>query len=376
MNYILHLTDYCNLNCKYCYENKREKELSIENIKAIIDYEIKQKNKNSNIVFYGGEPLLKKDIIYQTIDYIKSKKSKTKFYFGMTTNGTLIDDEFIKYMKDNKFINVAYSFDGIKEVQNLNRIKIDNTGSFDIVEQNAKKMLKELDNVVAMVVVTKNNIEKLEESVKYLLNLGFKTINLQFDYLTKWEDSDLQIIKEQYSKVGQIYYERILEEKDINFGLFEEKIKTYIDGKYDCNEDCGFGLKTVNVGTDGKIYPCMQFVYEEGYEIGDFQKGIDFNKRNNLLKNIHQNQSICEDCDLKKRCKHACYCKNYMITKSMYEVSPIVCEMEKIIIDISDDIAEQLYKNKSKLFLQKFYNKKYNIIEGVLHYGNKKCKRN
>ena len=148
MNYILHLTDYCNLNCKYCYENKREKDLSIENIKAIIDYEIKQKNKVSNIVFYGGEPLLKKDIIYKTIDYIKSKKSKTKFYFGMTTNGTLIDGEFIKYMKDNKFINLAYSFDGIKEVQNLNRIKIDNTGSFDIVEQNAKKILNKLKSIL------------------------------------------------------------------------------------------------------------------------------------------------------------------------------------------------------------------------------------
>ena len=119
----------------------------------------------------------------------------------------------------------------------------------------------------------------------------------------------------------------------------------------------------------------MQFVYEKGYEIGDCQQGIDFNKRNNLLKNMYKKQSICEECDLRKRCKHICYCKNYMITKNMYEISPIVCEMEKIIIDISDNIAEQLYKNNSKLFLQKFYNKKYNIIKGVLNYGNKKCKR-
>ena len=48
MNYILHLTDSCNLNCKYCYQNKSNNELFIENIKHIIDYEIKQKNKISN----------------------------------------------------------------------------------------------------------------------------------------------------------------------------------------------------------------------------------------------------------------------------------------------------------------------------------------
>lgn len=375
MNYILHLTDTCNLNCKYCYENKSNNELLIENIKHIIDYEIKQKNKISNIVFYGGEPLLKKDMIYQTIEYIKSKRSKTKFYFGMTTNGTLIDDEFINFMKKNKFINIAYSFDGVKDVQNLNRITLDQNGSFDIVEHNAKKVIKELDNVVAMVVVTKNNIEKLEESVKYLLEIGFKTINLQFDYTAKWEDRDLHEIKEKYSKVGQIYYKSILEEKDINIGVFEEKIKTYIDGKYDCNEDCEFGLKTVNVGTDGKIYPCMQFVYKKDYEMGNCQEGIDFNKRNNLLTKLYKKQNICEECNLKKRCKHSCYCKNYLNTKKMYEVAPIICETEKIIIEISDNIAEQLYKNNSKLFLQKFYNQKYNLIKGVLYCGNKRGNR-
>jgi len=375
MNYILHLTDCCNLNCKYCYENKSNNELFIENIKHIIDYEIKQKNKISNIVFYGGEPLLKKDMIYQTIEYINAKRSKTKFYFGITTNGTLIDNEIINFMKNNKFINIAYSFDGVKDVQNLNRITLDQKGSFDIVEHNAKKVIKELDNVVAMVVVTKNNIEKLEDSVKYLLEIGFKIINLQFDYTAKWEDCDLKKIKEKYFKVGQIYYKSILEEKDINIGVFEEKIKTYIDGKYDCNENCEFGLKTVNVGTDGKIYPCMQFVYKKEYEIGNCQEGIDFNKRNNLLKKLYKKQDVCEECNLQKRCKHSCYCKNYMNTKDMYEVAPIICEMEKIIIEISDNIAEQLYKNNSKLFLQKFYNKKYNLIKGVLDCGNKKCNR-
>lgn len=363
MNYILHLTDNCNLNCKYCYENKRKKELSIQNIKSIIDYEIKQKNKISNIIFYGGEPLLKKDIIYQTIDYIKNKKSKTKFLFGITTNGTLIDDEFIAFMKNNKFSNIAFSFDGNEYVQNLNRNTLDEKGSFDIVENNAKKIIKAFNNVVAMVVVTKNNIEKLEESVKYLLQIGFKSVNLQFDYTAKWEDRDLQVIKEQYSRVGQIYYEEILKERDINIGIIEEKIKTYIEGKYDCNKDCEFGLKTVNVGTDGKIYPCMQFVYEIDFEIGDCKDGIRFDKRNKLLEKLYKNQIICEQCNLKKRCKHACYCRNYMITRNMYEVSPITCEIEKIIIEMSDKVAEKLYKDRSKLFIQKFYNKKYSLVK-------------
>ena len=51
-----------------------------------------------------------------------------------------------------------------------------------------------------------------------------------------------------------------------------------------------------------------------------------------------------------------------MITKDINEVSPLVCETEKITIELVDKMAERLYKNKSKLFLQKYYNKSYNII--------------
>ena len=122
MNYIFHLTRRCNLNCKYCYENKGIEDLSFENIKLVIDSEIKAKNKISTISFYGGEPLIRIDLIYQIVDYIKSQKRKTKFFFNMTTNGTLLDEEFIAFAKKNEFLHIAYSFDGIKEIHDLNRV--------------------------------------------------------------------------------------------------------------------------------------------------------------------------------------------------------------------------------------------------------------
>ena len=82
------------------YENKRNKDISFEDIKNLIDYEINRKQNYSIIIFYGGEPLLQKNMIKSTIDYINSKNCKTDFYFGITTNGTLLDDDFINYMKE------------------------------------------------------------------------------------------------------------------------------------------------------------------------------------------------------------------------------------------------------------------------------------
>lgn len=37
MEYIIHLTEKCNLNCTYCYGNKRNKDISFENIKNVVN---------------------------------------------------------------------------------------------------------------------------------------------------------------------------------------------------------------------------------------------------------------------------------------------------------------------------------------------------
>lgn len=358
MNYRLYLTENCNLKCKYCYEkNKTTNEIDFENIKSIIDYEIKQNNKNSLINFYGGEPLLRKDLIYKTIEYIKSKNAKTKFNFGLATNGMLLDDEFLKYVKKNNFTHIAYSLDGNEEVQNRNRIMADGKGTFDVVEKNAKKALKVLKNVVAMVTVTKNTLQNLSDSVEYLISIGFKIINLQFDYTANWNDADLDKIENEYRKVSEIYYKNIVEKNQINILVFDKKIRTYIDDTYVCNKECKFGMENLYVATDGNLYPCVQFVGNSEYVIGDCTTGVDIHKRDLLIKNAYKESDTCKQCAIKNRCNHTCCCRNYVTMKDINKVSPIICETEKIFIKISDEMAEKLYYNYPKIFIQKFYKK-------------------
>lgn len=356
MNYVLYLTENCNLRCKYCYEkNKTSNEINFETIKSIIDYEINQNNKTSLINFYGGEPLLKKDLIYKTIDYIKSKRCKTKFNFGITTNGILLDDEFIKYMKKNKFIHLAYSIDGNKDVQNKNRVLIDGKDTFDIVKKNARQALKSLKNVVAMVTVTKNTLQDLSDSVEYLINLGFKTINLQFDYTADWNDEDLDKIENEYRKVSDIYYKNIIKKNPISILIFDNKIRTYIDNSYECNKECSLGMETLYVATDGNLYPCVHFVGNSKFIIGTSKDGVDIKKQNLLIQSAFKENSTCMQCAIRNRCKHTCCCKNYITMHDINKVSPIICQTEKIFIKISDEMAENLYTNYPKIFVRKFY---------------------
>lgn len=383
MEYIIHLTEKCNLNCTYCYENKKNKEISFESIKGLIDYEISRKQSYSIIVFYGGEPLLQKDMIRDTIDYINTKKSKTNFYYGITTNGTLLDEEFIKYMKNNKFIYVAYSIDGMEETQNLNRKTADGKGTFDIVEKNAKKLLELYDGAISMSVITRNNLSQLHKNVGYLIETGFKSINLLFDYTQDWQDEDLDEIRKQFNKIAEIYADKILKEDDVEIPLIDDKIKTYIKSGYDCKKDCELGMKNINVGTDGNFYPCMQFVNNKDFIIGNCKDGIDIKARANLIKNSNKENEVCQNCSIRKRCKHTCACRNYVITNNVNELSPIICETEKILIEVSDKMAEKLYRKNSKMFIQKYYNDKYDILRQISNKyekrgefnGDKKCSK-
>lgn len=358
MNYVIHLTNRCNLKCKYCYEKKNNNDIEFENIKNIVNKEISQKSRFVNINFYGGEPLLRKDLIIKTIDYIKDRKketkSETKFVFGITTNGTLLDKDFIKYMKNNNFVSVGYSFDGNEKSQNLNRLTIDDKSTFDIVAKNAKLLLDKFNKAVAMMVLTKNNLTYLQDNIQFLIKIGFTRINIQFDYKYDWQDSDIPEIRRQFEKVAEIYYENMMKNKDVDILFISEKIKTYVKNGYNCNDDCNFGNRYVNVGTNGNFYPCMQFVDNNDYIIGNCKEGIDEVKRQKIIKKSKKENETCKTCSIRNRCKHICPCKNYLVAQDANVLSPIICETERMMIDISDKIAEKLYKSNSKLFLKKY----------------------
>ena len=55
------------------------------------------KGEGVGVVFYGGEPLLKRELIVETIRYCRQVQARTgiPFHFKMTTNGLLLDEAFL-----------------------------------------------------------------------------------------------------------------------------------------------------------------------------------------------------------------------------------------------------------------------------------------
>lgn len=281
----------------------------------------------------------------------------------MTTNGTLIDDEFVEFVATHNFISLSYSIDGANKSQNENRVMKDGRPTYDIVIQNAKKLLSKTNVAVAVPVVTQNNMETLSDNLKTLLDIGFKKISFQFDLTANWEDKDLKVIRREFEKISKMYIEAMRAEKEFHLLGIDEKIRSYINDSMDVNDNCSVGMRGANVGTDGNIYPCMQFMYEPEYVIGNCESGIDKEKQLKVHQMLKHEMEECKDCSLQRRCNHTCSCINKAYTGEAKTTSPFTYEIERMMIEVADNIAETLYAEKNPVFIQKYYNVYYHEIE-------------
>ena|SRR5665648_345444 len=102
----------CNLNCVHCYAQSKDieykDELTTEQGKALID-DLAEFGAPV-ILFSGGEPTMRKDMP-ELARYAKSKGMRAV----ISTNGTLIDEEMAKVLKDIELSYVGISLDGMRE---------------------------------------------------------------------------------------------------------------------------------------------------------------------------------------------------------------------------------------------------------------------
>ncbi|HJJ09171.1 MAG TPA: radical SAM protein [Clostridiaceae bacterium] len=118
------MTKFCNAECKYCFTNAEHYNNAIANKELNIDEIVNFLNELTKKGIYkvsvgGGEPFLKnlEEII---------KRTSSKMKFSITTNGSIVRDQFIKLFLNNKNIKITISLDSLEnEKSNLIRKNID-----------------------------------------------------------------------------------------------------------------------------------------------------------------------------------------------------------------------------------------------------------
>ena len=361
MQLTLHLTNNCNLNCSYCFVDRNPKRMSKEVAFAAVDLGLKGGRGSSGLLFYGGEPLLEKDLIYDITEYAKAIKEKTGhvFYYKMTTNGMLLDEDFLKFSQS---INLAIGFSHDGPAQDDCRLLPTGEGSFSMLDKKIPMLLKYQPYAIGMSVVDQSTVHKAAAIVKFLFKKGFKyiTLNLNYSKDAPWTKKHLTILEDEYKKMAELYIKWTKSEQKFYLSPFDIKILSHLKGEQYHEDRHKMSLNQPSVAPDGKIYLNSKFLGNPIFEIGNVFVGIDFQKQKDIFQKGLMLPKFCKNCVLRQRCNYVYGNLDNQGAESA--VAPIQCAHEQLLTPIADSVAEKLFKMNNALFIHKHYNDLYPIM--------------
>lgn len=321
-------TNSCNLRCKHCYHNwneDKEKEMSNEEFKYMADDLVKFSNKwgfSPSIHFSGGEPLLREDL-FDLLNYCNNNYITTR----ILTNGTLINKEVAKKLKDSNVAGVQISIDGDKKTHDSIRGRED---SYELAMNGIRNASQEGLIVNISTTLMQSNKEQLEDVIINSYKAGAKKIGFQSLVPHSIEDNefiDNHEILELYTKIDKLSQQynnkikilktevlwNILNVED-NFKEKARKLKKFSGG-------CGAGFVGLSVLSDGTVYPCRRLPID----IGNIKEGVEkifvYSKVMDDLRNFDKIQK-CNKCESVSYCR-GCRAIAYAVHKNYTAEDPM-----------------------------------------------------
>jgi heme d1 biosynthesis radical SAM protein NirJ len=152
---IWNLIRRCNLTCRHCYSTSGDVdfpgELSTAEVFRVMD-DLKA-FRVPVLILSGGEPLMRRDIFD-----ITARAKALRFYVGLSTNGTLVDEPMAERICRAGYDYVGISLDGIGEVHDHFRRR---RGAFR-ASLNALRMLRDRGAKVGVrFTMTEHNVAQL-----------------------------------------------------------------------------------------------------------------------------------------------------------------------------------------------------------------------
>jgi uncharacterized protein len=140
---------------------------------------------------------------------------------------------------------------------------------------------------------------------------------------------DLPELFEQYDKLAAEMVKRHGTDKEFNFFHFMIDLE---GGPcvYKRLSGCGSGTEYLSVTPDGSLFPCHQFVGNEGMQVGDVWQGVTNTPLVNEFKGCNvYSRPRCRECFAKYYCSGGCAANAYHFTGDIRGTYDVGCELQK-----------------------------------------------
>jgi MoaA/NifB/PqqE/SkfB family radical SAM enzyme len=172
-NVFFHILTACNLSCRHCYINPKEhgtEAVTRENLEKWLEL-FRDKNKETNVIFLGGEPTMHADLPHA----IRFAKKSGYSSVTVDTNGFLFHD-FLAATTPSELDFLSFSLDGpTPEVNDMLRGK----GVFATCTANLRAAVAAGFNVSLIYTVSRYNIAHLHKMIPLLVQWRVKRFFIQ-----------------------------------------------------------------------------------------------------------------------------------------------------------------------------------------------------
>lgn len=339
---VLVVTNDCRLRCRYCFTRGGEKkdDMSIETALAAVEAGWKEKRETANsieILFFGGEPTLKLDLIREVTKFIKDLPLE-KTYLHMNTDGLLTEKE-LNWLIENGFF-ITISCDGPPKTQDYLRPTAQEGRSSPQVEETIKRLVAL--GMVFSIRATMTRYNSLPDLINYCADLGVKFVHFERVAVTGRANFSQVPLKEQYVKNFNKAL-KIAMQREV-YLITSPLMNLFFPADHFCVQLAG---KKYIIFPSGKIVLCY-FNKGCGYEVGQVnvqRKELEFNGREKELKNIALPDD-CAECAFKYLCAGGCPSENKTATGTFRRVDKEFCFINKAILHESIiSLCEQGRKN-------------------------------
>lgn len=318
----LSLTSTCNISCTYCqnytYFNTLGRKVVMPEkvlsriISSYLSFAMLNQQQRIQFVFSGGEPLSVGLEYFNKVIQIQNKflkNNEIQVINSIQTNGTLLDQNWISYIKDNNF-HICISLDGPKFIHDKQRVDFTGKGTLYRVIEGIQLLQANDVPFNFLVVITKNSINHEEEIYRFLYTLkptgiGFLPCMNRGPVISPKEYAEFMI------RMFDLWFE------DGNYQIpireFKYLLLTMLGMKNEPRlcDYCGDCPRTINICPDGTINVCDFYMGAKEGILGnildlDFVELVHshkFQEFKRLTKNVPKS---CRGCEYFEYCRGGC----------------------------------------------------------------------
>lgn len=339
---VLPIAGHCTLKCPYCFAQTDGQfnfsDYTVLDVEKTIDFVMKERLQRENrdplwLIFFGGEPLLRLDMIRYTIHYVKENYPKENVGYSITTNGTILNDDILQLFKKEQF-SVLVSIDGPDNEFNLRKDAAGNS-SFEKVMRfvNAMKenginteLRATLVNTNPYLVETFDFFEKLQ--LPFFISFAYASENKAHNY-SHYDQEVLQKIETQFNALQEYYVQRIRNKESILNQRFYQ-YGNVLRFRTNKNISCGAGRTYFTITAGGDVFACAHYMNTPSRAIGNINAGPEIDPSKYKALKIDTIEE-CASCWAKYLCLGLCVAQKVTLGKSNATASLAnECELERI----------------------------------------------